>query len=179
MLRNYRIIKKHLLTKLNINKIKFGLISVSDRASENIYADEGIPTLEKLLTNRSSSSINLKVVGTELIPDNIDLIKEKIIFLIDKKDADVVITTGGTGPSPKDLTPDATLQLIDKELPGFGEYLRRESIKYSKNAILSRQTAGTKGRALILNLPGSPNSILQLLPSVMDQIIHCVEEIKK
>ena len=160
--------------------IKIGIISISDRASENIYEDQGIPSVINFFNEHFSSDINkISIDKTILIPDNLEQIKEKIIEYVDIHKLNVVITTGGTGPSKKDLTPNATREVIEEELPGFGEYMRSESLKYSKNAILSRQLAGIRKDSIILNLPGSPNSIGESLPNIIDQIIHFVEERNK
>ena len=160
--------------------ITIGIISISDRASEKIYEDQGIPSVINFFDKYFSSDLNkIAIKKSILIPDNLDLIKEKIIEYVDEHKLNVIITTGGTGPSKKDLTPNATREAIEEELPGFGEYMRSESLKYSKNAILSRQLAGIRKDSIILNLPGSPNSIGEILPNIIDQIIHFVEERNK
>ncbi|MEC7880512.1 MAG: molybdopterin adenylyltransferase [Chloroflexota bacterium] len=160
--------------------ITIGIISISDRASEKIYEDQGIPSVINFFDNHFSSGLNkISIEKSILIPDNLDLIKEKIIEYVDEHKLNVIITTGGTGPSKKDLTPNATREVIEEELPGFGEYMRAESLKYSKNAILSRQLAGIRKDSIVLNLPGNPNSIWEILPNVIDQIIHFVEERNK
>ena len=104
------------------------------------------------------------------------IIKDTLIQLSDRDKLDIIFTTGGTGPSSRDLTPDGTLEIIDREYPGFGEFMRIESLKYSKNAILSRQTAGTRGNTFILNLPGNPKSIKEILPIIIDQLKHFIEK---
>ena len=152
--------------------INVGIISVSDRAFNKVYQDEGIPEIEKIFSNLNTFRILKKII----IPDEIEIIKENLIELSDKDKLDIIITTGGTGPSSRDVTPDATLEVIDKEYPGFGEYMRLESLKYSKNAILSRQTAGTRSKSLILNLPGNPKSISELLPNLISQLEHFIEK---
>ena len=141
--------------------INVGIISVSDRAFNKVYQDEGIPEIEKIFSNLNTFRILKKII----IPDEKETIKANLIELSDKDKLDIIITTGGTGPSSRDVTPDATLEVIDKEYPGFGEYMRLESLKYSKNAILSRQTAGARSKSLILNLPGNPKSICLLYTS--------------
>ena len=110
--------------------ITIGIISVSDRAFNKVYQDEGIPEIEKIFSNLNTFRILKKIV----IPDEIETIKENLIELSDIDKLDIIITTGGTGPSSRDVTPDATLEVIDREYPGFGEYMRLESLKYSKNA---------------------------------------------
>ena len=152
--------------------INIGIVSVSDRAFNKVYQDQGIPEIEKIF-----SSVNtFKVLKKVIIPDEKETIKENLVKLSDIDKLDIIITTGGTGPSSRDVTPDATLEVIDREYPGFGEYMRIESLKYSKNAILSRQTAGSRGNSLILNLPGNPKSISELLPNLINQLEHFIEK---
>ena len=152
--------------------ISIGIISVSDRAFNKVYQDKGIPEIEKIF----SSVKTFKVLKKIIVPDEKETIKENLVKLSDIDRLDIIITTGGTGPSSRDVTPDATLEVIDREYPGFGEYMRLESLKYSKNAILSRQTAGTRGNSLILNLPGNPKSISELLPNLINQLEHFIEK---
>ena len=152
--------------------INIGIISVSDRAFKKVYEDKGIPEIEKIF----SSENTFKVLKKIIIPDEKETIKENLVKLSDIDKLDIIITTGGTGPSSRDVTPDATLEVIDREYPGFGEYMRLESLKYSKNAILSRQTAGTRGNSLIINLPGNPKSISELLPNLINQLEHFIEK---
>ncbi len=152
--------------------INIGIISVSDRAFNKVYQDKGIPEIEKIF----SSVTTFKVIKKIIIPDEKEIIKENLVKLSDIDKLDIIITTGGTGPSSRDVTPDATLEVIDREYPGFGEYMRIESLKYSKNAILSRQTAGSRGNSLILNLPGNPKSISELLPNLINQLEHFIEK---
>jgi len=152
--------------------INIGIVSVSDRAFNKVYQDQGIPEIEKIF-----SSVNtFKVLKKVIIPDEKETIKENLVELSDIDKLDIIITTGGTGPSSRDVTPDATLEVIDREYPGFGEYMRLESLKYSKNAILSRQTAGSRGNSLIINLPGNPKSISELLPNLINQLEHFIEK---
>ena len=152
--------------------INIGIISVSDRAFNKVYQDKGIPEIEKIF----SSVTTFKVIKKIIIPDEKEIIKENLVNLSDIDKLDIIITTGGTGPSSRDVTPDATLEVIDREYPGFGEYMRLESLKYSKNAILSRQTAGSRGNTLIVNLPGNPKSISELLPNLINQLEHFIEK---
>ncbi|MBR39147.1 MAG: molybdopterin adenylyltransferase [Dehalococcoidia bacterium] len=152
--------------------MNIGIVSVSDRAFNKVYQDQGIPEIEKIF-----SSVNtFKVLKKVIIPDEKETIKENLVELSDIDKLDIIITTGGTGPSSRDVTPDATLEVIDREYPGFGEYMRLESLKYSKNAILSRQTAGSRGNTLIVNLPGNPKSISELLPNLINQLEHFIEK---
>ena len=152
--------------------ISIGIISVSDRAFNKVYQDKGIPEIEKIF----SSVKTFKVLKKIIVHDEKEAIKANLVKLSDIENLDIIITTGGTGPSSRDVTPDATLEVIDREYPGFGEYMRLESLKYSKNAILSRQTAGTRGNSLILNLPGNPKSISELLPNLINQLEHFIEK---
>ena len=152
--------------------INIGIISVSDRAFSRVYEDEGIPEIEKILLTDN----DFKILKREIIPDDKIIIQKTLIKFCDSDKLDIILTTGGTGPSARDLTPDATLEVIDREYPGFGEFMRLESLRYSKNAILSRQTAGTRGKTFILNLPGNPKSIREILPLVIDQLKHFIEK---
>lgn len=152
--------------------INVGIISVSDRAFEKVYEDKGIPEIEKIFSIDQDFSILKK----EIIPDIKEKIINKLIEYCDQDNLDIVVTTGGTGPSNRDVTPDATLEVIEREFSGFGEYMRLESIKYSKNAILSRQTAGARGDTFIFNLPGNPKSISEILPLIIDQLKHFTEK---
>ena len=159
--------------------VKFGFISVSDRASSNEYKDKALPELERIILSNVPYGYEANIIASELIPDEISILKEKILYFSDSKKIDVLITSGGTGISPRDITPDTTLSLIDKELPGFSEYMRNESLKYTKNALLSRQIVGIRGKTLIINLPGNPASLSQLIPLISDQIYHCIDELNK
>jgi molybdopterin adenylyltransferase len=152
--------------------INIGIISVSDRAFNKVYKDEGIPEIEKILSEDDDFSI----LNRQIIPDNKIIIQETLIKFCDEEKLDIVLTTGGTGPSSRDVTPDATLEIIDRVYPGFGEFMRLESLKYSKNAILSRQLAGTRGKTFVLNLPGNPKSIKEILPLIIDQLKHFIEK---
>ena len=152
--------------------INIGIISVSDRAFNKVYEDEGIPEIEKILSTDNDFSI----LKREIIPDDKKIIKDTLIQLSDRDKLDIIFTTGGTGPSSRDVTPDATLEIIDRVYPGFGEFMRLESLKYSKNAILSRQLAGTRGKTFVLNLPGNPKSIKEILPLIIDQLKHFIEK---
>ena len=152
--------------------INIGIISVSDRAFNKVYKDEGIPEIEKIL----SVDNDFKILNRQIIPDDKVIIQNTLTQFCDEEKLDIILTTGGTGPSSRDVTPDATLEIIDREYPGFGELMRLESLKYSKNAILSRQTAGTRGKTFVLNLPGNPKSIREILPLIIDQLKHFIEK---
>ena len=148
-----------------MEKITIGIISISDRASAGIYKDEGIPELKKWL----SSAIDNEISFIEkLVSDNFELIKNSIKELASSK-ACLILTTGGTGPSKRDVTPDATEQVLEKILPGFGEQMRQISLKFVPTAILSRQIAGILNEKLIINLPGQPKSIKETLEGLRDK----------
>ncbi len=142
-----------------------GLVSVSDRASSGVYQDQGIPALKEWL---SAALKNPVMFETRLIPDERPQIEATLAELCDSAGCDLVLTTGGTGPAPRDVTPDATLAVGDREMPGFGEQMRQISLRFVPTAILSRQTAVIRGRTLILNLPGQPKSIRETLEGLKD-----------
>ena len=143
-----------------IESAKVGLVATSDRASQGVYRDEGIPALEQWLT---AALLNPLEFERRLIPDERAAIEETLKDLVDLCGCHLVITTGGTGPAPRDVTPEATLAVADREMPGFGEQMRRISLEFVPTAILSRQVAVVRGKALILNLPGQPKSIRETL----------------
>ena len=145
--------------------VRIGLVATSDRASQGIYRDEGIPALEAWLTG---ALLNPVAFEKRLIPDERPVIEAALKELVDERRCDLVITTGGTGPAPRDVTPEATLAVADREMPGFGEQMRRISLEFVPTAILSRQVALIRGRALILNLPGQPKSIQETLEGLKD-----------
>ena len=148
-----------------MEKITIGIISISDRASAGIYKDEGIPELKKWL----SSAIDNEISFIEkLVSDDFELIKNSIKELANSK-ACLILTTGGTGPSKRDVTPDATEEVLEKILPGFGEQMRQISLKFVPTAILSRQIAGILNEKLIINLPGQPKSIKETLEGLRDK----------
>lgn len=142
-----------------------GLVSVSDRASSGVYQDQGIPALKEWL---SAALKNPVMFETRLIPDEQPQIEATLIELCDSAGCDLVLTTGGTGPAPRDVTPDATVAVADRVMPGFGEQMRQISLRFVPTAILSRQTGVIRGRTLILNLPGQPKSIKETLEGVKD-----------
>ena len=146
--------------------IKIGLISISDRASSGEYKDEGLPNLKNWLTNVLIKPFNLE---EKIIPDEIEVIKNTLITLSDKKKCDLILTTGGTGPAKRDVTPEATLSVGDKEMPGFGEQMRQISLNFVPTAILSRQVAVIRNATLIINLPGQPKSIVETLEGLRDK----------
>jgi molybdopterin adenylyltransferase len=140
--------------------VRIGLVATSDRASQGVYRDEGIPALEQWL---AAALFNPIAFERRLIPDEQPVIEAALRELVDAQRCDLVITTGGTGPAPRDVTPEATLAVADRVMPGFGEQMRRISLEFVPTAILSRQVAVVRGRALILNLPGQPKSIRETL----------------
>ena len=152
--------------KLEKRFIKIGLISISDRATEGIYKDEGIPSLTNWLKKALIDKFSLE---TSLINDDIELIKKTLVQFSDEKKCDLIFTTGGTGPSPRDITPEATMSISNKVMPGFGEQMRQISLNFVPTAILSRQTAVIRGKTLIVNLPGQPKSIEQTLEGLKNE----------
>ena len=151
------------------NEIRIGLISVSDRASKGVYTDEGIPALQLWLQNAIRTPC---VFHERLIADEQEVITETIVELADDLGCDLVLTTGGTGPSRRDVTPEATMDAGTREMPGFGEQMRQISLRFVPTAILSRQTAVLREieghTALIINLPGQPKSIKETLEGLKD-----------
>ena len=152
--------------------IKIGIINVSDRASLGIYEDLPgkaiVQTLNEYLLSPWQKEYSI-------IPDEQDIIEMTLIEMADVKDCNLIITSGGTGPCKRDVTPEATEAVCDKMMPGFGELMRMESLKYVPTAILSRQTAGIRNKTLIVNLPGKPKSIRQCLDAVFPAIPYCIE----
>jgi len=140
--------------------LRVGLVSVSDRASGGIYKDEGIPALKEWLGRALATDWTCV---ERLIPDEQALIEATLVELVDVAGCDLVLTTGGTGPAPRDVTPEATLAVGDKAMPGFGEQMRQVSLAFVPTAILSRQVAVIRKRALIVNLPGQPKAIRETL----------------
>ena len=140
--------------------LRIGLVSISDRASTGVYADAGIPALETWLASALTTAFELE---TRLIPDEQAEIERTLIDLVDAAGCHLVLTTGGTGPARRDVTPEAKLAVADKEMPGFGEQMRQISLNFVPTAILSRQVAVIRGGALIINLPGQPKSIQETL----------------
>ena len=145
--------------------IRIGLVSISDRASEGTYEDQGIPALKDWLGKALSSPWTAEA---RLIPDDRATIERTLVDLVDVAGCNLILTTGGTGPAPRDVTPEATLAIGDKEMPGFGEEMRRISLNFVPTAILSRQVAVIRGKSLIINLSGQPKSIRETLEGVRD-----------
>lgn len=151
-------------TRPAADAVRIGIVSISDRASTGVYQDQGLPALQDWLTRALHNPITFE---PRLIPDEADRISATLIELVDAG-CSLVLTTGGTGPAPRDVTPDATLAVGDREMPGFGEQMRQISLRFVPTAILSRQTAVIRGRTLILNLPGQPKSIRETLEGLKD-----------
>jgi len=151
---------------------KIGVINVSDRASQGIYEDVPgkiiIKTLEEYLTSPWK-------VEYAVVPDEQKRIEDTMIEMADKKKCCLIITSGGTGPAPRDVTPEATANVCYKMIPGFGERMRQESLKYVPTAILSRQTAGIRDQTLIINLPGKPKAIRECLEAIFPAIPYCID----
>jgi molybdopterin adenylyltransferase len=146
-------------------QIVIGLVSISDRASKGVYKDEGLPALDDWL---GKAIRNSRRVIERLIPDEQPVISHTLKELCDKEHCHLVLTTGGTGPAPRDVTPEATLAVADREMPGFGEQMRQISLRFVPTAILSRQVAVIRGKTLIINLPGQPKSIRETLEGLKD-----------
>lgn len=149
-----------------------GIVAISDRASQGVYEDKGIPALQEWLD--SALSTPWRPV-TRLIPDERDVIENTLKELTDQENCCLVLTTGGTGPAPRDVTPDATLAVADKVLDGFGEQMRAVSLKYVPTAILSRQVGVIRGQSLIINLPGQPKAIKETLDGVFAAVPYCID----
>lgn len=155
-----------------MQKIKIGILTLSDRASAGIYKDEATEQVKSVLTSYIKNDIEFVC---ELIPDEFELIKAKLIALCDDDKCDFVVTTGGTGPAKRDVTPEATEAVCEKMLPGFGELMRQTSLKYVPTAILSRQTAGVRQNSLIVNLPGQPKAIKECLEPIFPAVPYCLD----
>ncbi|MFD0709146.1 molybdopterin adenylyltransferase [Photorhabdus akhurstii] len=149
-----------------MNELRIGLVSVSDRASSGIYQDKGIPALEEWLKRAITTPFQIE---TRLIPDEQIIIEQTLCELVDEIGCHLVLTTGGTGPARRDVTPDATLAVADREMPGYGEQMRQISLQFVPTAILSRQVGVIRKQALILNLPGQPKAIAETLEGLKDE----------
>ncbi len=153
-------------------EIRIGIVSISDRAYTGIYEDRGIPALHDWLDNALQSKW---IALSRLIPDERDLIEKTLADLVDNEGCSLVLTTGGTGPAPRDVTPEATLAIADRVLDGFGEEMRRISLQYVPTAILSRQVGVIRKSALILNLPGQPKAIKETLDGIFSAVPYCID----
>ena len=164
--------------------VKIGIVSVSDRASTGVYEDKGLPALQDWLTRALHNPITFE---PRLIPDEQERISATLVELVDRAGCQLVLTTGGTGPALRDVTPEATLAVAHKEMPGFGEQMRQISLKFVPTAILSRQVAVIRGGSLIINLPGQPKAIAetleglkdaegaQLVPGIFAAVPYCID----
>jgi molybdopterin adenylyltransferase len=152
--------------------MQIAILTVSDRASRGEYADLSGPAIEDWLRAAIASPCR---ITRRIVPDGMESVRDALIALCDEEQADLVLTTGGTGPSPRDLTPEAMRAAITKELPGFGELMRKVSLDQVPTAILSRQTAGIRGKTLIVNLPGKPSSIALCLNAVFPAVPYCLD----
>ena len=148
-----------------LDRVRIGIVSISDRASSGVYEDKGLPALREWLDRAVQNPIDWE---PRLIADEQALISQTLIELVDLG-CDLVLTTGGTGPAKRDVTPEATLAVADKEMPGFGEQMRQISLRFVPTAILSRQVAVIRGQSLIINLPGQPKSIAETLEGLKDE----------
>lgn len=162
--------------------VRIGLVSISDRASAGVYEDKGLPALQDWLSRALHNPITFI---TRLIPDEQDGISAALCGLVDDEHCHLVLTTGGTGPAPRDVTPEATLAVAERVMPGFGEQMRQISLRFVPTAILSRQVAVIRGGALIINLPGQPKSIAETLeglpqatppcPGIFAAVPYCID----
>lgn len=151
--------------------ITVAVLTMSDKGSKGEREDSSGPLIKDML-----KGIGAEVKHYEILPDEKELIKEKLIKY--SKEVDLIITTGGTGLSPRDVTPEATLEVIDRQVPGIAEAMRSEGLKKTSRAMLSRAVAGVKGRSLIINLPGSPKAVKENLAVILDVIPHAIEKLK-
>lgn len=152
--------------------VRIGLVSISDRASQGIYEDKGIPALAEWL---NEALLTPWQTVCRLIPDEQDQIETVLRDLVDEQGCCLVLTTGGTGPAPRDVTPDATLAVADRVLDGFGERMRAVNLQYVPTAILSRQVGVIRKKALIINLPGQPKAIRETLGGIFAAVPYCIE----
>jgi molybdopterin adenylyltransferase len=152
--------------------VRVGIVSVSDRATSGVYEDKGLPALREWLNH---VLLNPLAFEARLIPDEQPAIEAALKELADEKGCCLILTTGGTGPAPRDVTPEATLAVAHKVMPGFGEQMRAVSLKYVPTAILSRQVGVVRGKSLILNLPGQPKAIGETLDGVFAAVPYCID----
>jgi len=158
---------------MGIYMITGGVITVSDKGSRGEREDISGREVVRMLVD-----IDIRIDNYEIIPDEKDVIRDKIIEYADTKNLDMVVTTGGTGVSPRDVTPDATLEIIEKELPGMAEAMRRESMSKTPHAMISRAVTGIRGQSLIINLPGSPKAARENLAVLLPALKHTIEKLK-
>jgi len=153
--------------------MRVGRITISDRAAAGIYADRSGPEIERIIRELLGKELDIQC---RIVPDEADAIRQALLGLADEEACALIVTTGGTGISPRDVTPEATQPLLEKELPGFGELMRMQSFKVAPTAPLSRAVAGVRGRSLIINLPGSPKAVRECLeilgPAIKEALRH-------
>jgi len=152
---------------------KVGILTISDKGSRGERQDKSGEAIREIL-----STIDTRIVNYDIIPDEKELIVEKLVKWVDEDALDVLFTTGGTGLTPRDVTPEATLAVVDKIVPGFAEAMRAESLKKTPMAMLSRAVAGTRGKCLIINLPGSSKAVRECLEVILPALPHAVETLK-
>jgi molybdopterin adenylyltransferase len=150
-----------------------GILTISDKGSRGERQDKSGEAIREILP-----SIDARIVNYEIIPDEKELIAKKLVKWVDEDNLDVIITTGGTGLTPRDVTPEATLAVVDRIVPGIAEAMRSESLKKTPMAMLSRAVVGTRGKCLIINLPGSPKAVRECLEVVLPALPHAVETLK-
>jgi molybdenum cofactor synthesis domain-containing protein len=150
-----------------------GILTVSDKGSKGERQDKSGETIREVL-----SRMGARIVNYGIVPDERELIVEKLVKWADEDNLDVVVTTGGTGLTPRDVTPEATLAVVDRIVPGFAEAMRAESLKKTPHAMLSRAVVGTRGKCLIINLPGSPKAVRECLQVILPALPHAVETLK-
>ena len=150
-----------------------GILTISDKGSRGERQDKSGEAIREIL-----SRIDVRIVNCDIIPDEKELIAEKLVKWADEDNLDVVVTTGGTGLTPRDVTPEATLAVVDRIIPGFAEAMRAESLKKTPHAMLSRAVVGTRGKCLIVNLPGSPQAVRECLEVILPALPHAVETLK-
>ncbi len=160
------------MSEVESREARIGVVTASDRASAGIYKDESGPAIEAYLSRALTTPFR---IIRRVIPDGFESVRDTLIELADQQGCDLVLTTGGTGPSPRDLTPEATQAAAPRILPGFGELMRQESLKHVPTAIFSRQIAAHRGSCLIINLPGKPASIEVCLDAVFPAVPYCLD----
>jgi len=150
-----------------------GILTISDKGSRGERQDKSGETIREIL-----SSLDVSIINYDIVPDEKELIAQELISWADENNLDVILTTGGTGLTPRDITPEATLAVVDRIVPGFAEAMRAESLKKTPMAMLSRAVVGTRGKCLIINLPGSPKAVRECLEVILPALPHAVETLK-